>query len=156
MLHIVTDRVAWSVCRSVCHDRELCKNGLTDRDAVWVVDSGRWAMGSTLVPPDEYDWTVHVRQRCDLLSNYFDHLLKIARMRWTGTAKARLWGQHKMSVDLRRVTAETAAISAVVMCWVDRCKSQAVLWQTISQCAISVMEQRAGISRSAVTTWSRA
>jgi len=34
-----TDRVAWSVCRSVCHDREPCKTCWTDRDAVWVVDS---------------------------------------------------------------------------------------------------------------------
>jgi len=30
----------WSVCLSVCHDRESCKNWWTDRDAVWVVDSG--------------------------------------------------------------------------------------------------------------------
>ena len=30
---IVTDRVAWSVCRSVCHTSEPCKNGWTDRDA---------------------------------------------------------------------------------------------------------------------------
>ena len=29
----------------------------------------------TLAPPGEYHWTVRVRQRCDLLSNYFDHLL---------------------------------------------------------------------------------
>jgi len=40
----VADRAAWcecqSVCRSVCHDREPCKNGLTDRDAGRVVDSG--------------------------------------------------------------------------------------------------------------------
>jgi len=32
----VTDRVAWSVCRSVCHTIALCKNGWTDRGAVWV------------------------------------------------------------------------------------------------------------------------
>jgi len=25
---------------SVCHDGEPCENGWTDRDAVWVVDSG--------------------------------------------------------------------------------------------------------------------
>jgi len=25
---------------SVCHDCEPCKNGWSDRDAVWVVDSG--------------------------------------------------------------------------------------------------------------------
>ena len=47
-----TDRVAWSVCLSVCHTSELCKNGSTDRDAVWVEDTGwptkpciRWGSG---------------------------------------------------------------------------------------------------------------
>jgi len=39
MRPIVTDRVAWSVGRSVCHTGEPCKNGLTDRDAVWGEDS---------------------------------------------------------------------------------------------------------------------
>jgi len=39
MLPIVTDGVAWSVCRSVCHDREPCKNGWTDQDAVWYAES---------------------------------------------------------------------------------------------------------------------
>ena len=42
MQSIVTDRVAWSVglsvCRSVCHTSEPCKNG--DRDAIWVEDLG--------------------------------------------------------------------------------------------------------------------
>ena len=41
MRPIVTDRVEWSVCRSVCHSSEPCKNGRTDRDAVWVVGSDR-------------------------------------------------------------------------------------------------------------------
>jgi len=27
-------------CLSVCHDHELYKNGLTDRDAVWDIDLG--------------------------------------------------------------------------------------------------------------------
>ena len=31
--------------------------------------------GVTLAPPDEYDWTVRLRRRCDPMSNYFDHLL---------------------------------------------------------------------------------
>ena len=31
-------------------------------------------MGCTLAPPGEYDWTVHVRWWCSLMSNYFDHL----------------------------------------------------------------------------------
>jgi len=29
-----------SACWSTCHNRELCKNGWTDRDVVWYVDSG--------------------------------------------------------------------------------------------------------------------
>ena len=44
MRPIVTDGVAWSVClsvgRSVCHNLEPCKNGRTDRDTAWNVDSG--------------------------------------------------------------------------------------------------------------------
>ena len=35
-------------------------------------------MGCTLAPTGEYDWTVHVRQRCCLMSNYFDHLLMLS------------------------------------------------------------------------------
>jgi len=33
----------------------------------------------TLAPPGTYDWTVHLRWRCGLMSNYFDHLLNIAK-----------------------------------------------------------------------------
>jgi len=40
MQPIITDRVAWFVGRSVCHSSESYKNGSTDRDAVWVEDSG--------------------------------------------------------------------------------------------------------------------
>ena len=32
----------------------------------------------TLAPPGEYDWTVHLRPRCGLMSNYLDHLLLYA------------------------------------------------------------------------------
>ena len=56
--------------------RELCRNGWTDQDAVWVVDSDRPKEACvTLAPPVEYDWTVLVRRWRGLLSNYFDHLL---------------------------------------------------------------------------------
>jgi len=55
------------------------QNGWTDRDAVRDVDSFRpkeacvrW--GRTLAPPGEYDWTIHGRRPCDLVSNYFDHI----------------------------------------------------------------------------------
>jgi len=39
MWPFVADQVAWSVCRSVYHTSEPCKNGQTDRNAVWVVGS---------------------------------------------------------------------------------------------------------------------
>ena len=52
---VVTDGVAWSVCLSVCHSSEPCENGRTDRDAVFVEDSGgsrepfvRWGSRSPL------------------------------------------------------------------------------------------------------------
>jgi len=38
---IVTHGVVWSVCRSVCHGRDPCKAGWTDRDAVWYADQDR-------------------------------------------------------------------------------------------------------------------
>jgi len=40
-----------------------------------------WLMGPlldwahTLAPPGECDWTVRVRRRCGLMSNYLDHWL---------------------------------------------------------------------------------
>ena len=52
MRPIVTNPVAWSVCRSVCHTIEPCKNGCTDRDAVWVEDSGGHREPSIRWDPD--------------------------------------------------------------------------------------------------------
>jgi len=40
MQSIVTDRVAWPVCQSVCHTSEPCKNRRTDRDTIWDEVSG--------------------------------------------------------------------------------------------------------------------
>jgi len=31
-------------------------------------------VGCILAQPGKYDWPVHVRRRCGLMSNYFDHL----------------------------------------------------------------------------------
>jgi len=39
MRTVVTDRVEWSVGLSVCRDREPFRNGLSDGEAVWDVDS---------------------------------------------------------------------------------------------------------------------
>jgi len=40
MRPIFTNRVEWSVGLSVCHASEPCKNCCTNRDAVWIGDSG--------------------------------------------------------------------------------------------------------------------
>ena len=40
MRPVVTDRVAWSVHLSVCHDREPCKNCWIDQHAILIVDLG--------------------------------------------------------------------------------------------------------------------
>jgi len=39
LLYSYTDGLAWFVRRSVCHDREPCKNSWTDRVAVWDMGS---------------------------------------------------------------------------------------------------------------------
>ena len=44
------------------------------RDVAMATIFGFLYMGCTLAPPEEYDCTVHVRRRCGLMSNYFDHL----------------------------------------------------------------------------------
>jgi len=78
MRPIVTDQVAWSVSQSVWDSSEPCKNGWTDRNSVWDLDSGgpKKALSGAvhLVPLSEYQWTNHVQRRCGLLSNYFYHL----------------------------------------------------------------------------------
>ena len=49
--------------------RELCKNGWTDRFAVWVVDSGghQEAQLQSYSPPGEYHWTIHLLRYCGLM-----------------------------------------------------------------------------------------
>jgi len=37
--------------------------------------TGVYYMGCTLAPSGKYEWTVRVRRRCGLMSNYFDNLL---------------------------------------------------------------------------------
>ena len=52
--------------------------GLADfevlRDVAMATIFGFLYKGCTLAPPEEYDWTVDVRRRYGLMSNYFDHL----------------------------------------------------------------------------------
>jgi len=43
------------------------------RDVAMATIFGFLYMGCKLAPPGEYDWTLRVRGRCGLMSNYFDH-----------------------------------------------------------------------------------
>jgi len=81
------------VCLSICHSSETCKNGWTDRDAVWVVDSGgpkkpciRWCAHwhdlTNAIAPSMSSSDVA------FLSNYFDHLLVL-------TQRTRFVGHHE-------------------------------------------------------------
>jgi len=69
-------------------------------------------MVCTLAPPEEYDWTVHVRRWCGLMSNYFDHLLLEA------------------SVLLLTVHIAGAGVVAVwfIIDWLVRCWCTRVSW----------------------------
>jgi len=70
--------------RPIVHCGRLCKNGWTDRFAfrLWTRVGRRKNKFSCIrqVTPIcfQYHWAVHVRRRCGLLSNYFDHLLHSA------------------------------------------------------------------------------
>ena len=87
--------VGRSVGRSVCHDREPRKTAepIEMRFAKWtrvdprkhVLDGGPaspWEGGNFAGrdgPLQSIGTTVHVRRRCGLLSNYFDHLLLLLK-----------------------------------------------------------------------------
>jgi len=72
---LVNKRVGWQV--------KLCDPSLkrampeSYRDESW--QSARQIYGYT---PGEYDWTVRLRRRCGLMSNYFDHLYRNVLQRY--------------------------------------------------------------------------
>jgi len=69
MRPVVTDRVAWSVGRSVTL---VSHAKMAQRIEM---PFGLWTrVACTLAPPGEYHWTVHARRRCGLFVKYFDHL----------------------------------------------------------------------------------
>jgi len=78
MWPVVVDGVAWSVCRSVCLWRSWTQQKWAEPVEM---PFGLWTWlgprNHVLAPPGEHEWTVHVRRRCGLRSNYFDHLLSL-------------------------------------------------------------------------------
>jgi len=74
MRPIVTDRVAWSVGLSVMIVRST-KTAEPIKMPFRLRPRKNVIRRVTFAPPGEYSWSIHVRQRCGLLSNYFDPLL---------------------------------------------------------------------------------
>ena len=62
MRPIVTDQVAWSVCRFVCHSHDPCTNGWTDWNAIWVVDSRNNVLDGVQIPVERgnFYWGIRV------------------------------------------------------------------------------------------------
>ena len=100
MWPIVTDRVAWSVCRSVCHTSESCKTaepiempcGLRTRVGRRKHKFNRIRQVAPMCPHERAHWrklanTIEpcLLPRCGLMSNYFDHLLSSSSNRTQGT-----------------------------------------------------------------------
>jgi len=73
-------------------------------------------MGCTLAPPEEYEWTVHVRWRCGLMSNYFDHLLLFIprSLPWRCTVKIATVANMSLRnhVPSKHLTTELQTVSA--------------------------------------------
>jgi len=42
---------------------------------LWTPGGPKEAWEAPLASPGKYDWTICLRRRCGLMSNYFDHLL---------------------------------------------------------------------------------
>ena len=89
--------------------REPCKNRGAGRDFVWGVDfrgpRNNYSHGR-LAPSGEHDRMIRARQRCGLMSNYFDHLLLLFVTSCTATKPKLL---HARRQNLR--TTQTKLVS---------------------------------------------
>jgi len=70
--------------------RELCKNGWSDRDAIWRAHTcgldkpcRPTRCGCKLSPPGEYNWSVCVLCQCSLISNTLTTLLLYCSLKLT-------------------------------------------------------------------------
>ena len=105
MRPIVIDRVAWSVCRSVCLPRSWALQKQLNWSRFLLGCGLGWARGTkyyigcTLTQPGEYEWTVRVRLRCDLVSNYSDYLFIYLKIVHVVTSKTLLLLQRYHSIS---------------------------------------------------------
>jgi len=93
MQPIARDWVAWSVCLSVCNDREPCKNGWTDRDAILVVDSGGPKEPCIRCGPDLHIWRGNFDGEKAPAQNMPGYVRRSIYSKWLSR------GQHRYSAD---------------------------------------------------------
>jgi len=74
------------------------------RDVTIVTVFGFLYMGCTLTPPGEYDWTIDVRWRCGLMSNYFDHLLLLLLLLHNTVKRQWIYGKVLLKTWLKKLT----------------------------------------------------
>jgi len=74
-------------------------------------------MGCTLSPPGEYDWNVHVRRRCGLMSNYLHGLLVI-----DGVWRHMSWSQTCIELSYEMNSLHTANADSTKLYRVARCE----------------------------------
>ena len=68
------DAVPWTVQKWL-HQDAVCDVDSSRSKEVCIRLESQWRK---FTQPGEYDWTVHVRRRCSLMSTHFDHLLRFS------------------------------------------------------------------------------
>jgi len=77
-------------------------------------------MGCTLAPPEEYDWTVHVRRQCGLMSKYFHHLYNFVAVGWHVKRLSWWWWVDTVSCTCMREVEPAHYILFITFCWLLR------------------------------------
>jgi len=123
--------VCWLVCRSACRSSEPCKNGWTNRDAVWVEDSGgpreprvRWgpnppAKGQFWGEDGKGSWLQSIRTVCHQLckSGWTDwHAVLVVDLDGTKEARIPSWGAHWRHL-VNRVKPSTCTSGDTAFLW---------------------------------------
>jgi len=81
----IVNNLVWSISLSVCWSISLSLTVMSPAKTAepseipfgMLTHMGprkHYLIGCTLAPPGEYDWTVHMQWRCDLMSNYLTML----------------------------------------------------------------------------------
>ena len=86
-------------------------------------------MGCTLTPPCAYEWTVRMRRRCGLMSNYFDHSLFALHYQTKSC---------EPFFNIITVTVECSSNSSCIhvrrhYCWIAHCTSDHFCWYPIKR-----------------------